>query len=129
MTTEQKVEAVRRAAERVARLWQQVLRLEDWDVEVEVVRHYDLPEDCGGSIRTFGDKKRALLRLLDPRDRNPRWRFDMEMEFTIVHELLHLHFEPLVNRDIGHIATAEEQAVHAISVPLVKAARGAKSFA
>ncbi len=122
MRIEGKVEAVRCAAERVTRLWQQVLRLEDWDVEVELVRHYDLSKDCSGTMQTFAGKKRAVMQLIDPRDTDPRWRFDMGMEFTIVHELLHIHLEPLLNRDVEHIATAEERAVHAISVALVKAA-------
>lgn len=122
MSKAEQLEEFRAAAESVCRLWQEILRLQDWDVEVKVVRHFDLPEDCSGDMGPFSRKKHARMRLLDPRDYNPRWKPDMEPEVTIVHELLHLHFQPLVNRRKKRQRLAEEQAVHPISCALVRAA-------
>ena len=126
MTTDQKLENFRAAAQRVCRQWQKFLRLEDWDVEIVVDRHYDMPEDCGGAITMFEHKRQARLRVIDPRDANPRWQQDMDTEATIVHELLHLYFEPFEQRSDKRLQMAEEQAVHAISVALVSAARAVK---
>ena len=129
MTPEAKLENFRASAQRVCRLWQKLLRLEDWDVEILVDRQYDMPKDCGGSIEAFEHKRQARLRVLDPRDANPRWQPDMDAEGTIVHELVHLYFEPLEQRSDKRLQIAEEQAVHAITMALLSAARAVKKVA
>ena len=113
----------RDAAEAVCRLWQRLLRLEDWDVEVKVLRYYDLGEDTTATMNQFPLKKDAVLRLIDPRDHNPRWKPVDSVETDIVHELLHLHFGPLSDRENDAKQVAEEQAVNAISRALVAAAQ------
>ena len=113
----------RDAAEAVCHLWQRVLRLEDWDVEVKVLRGYDLGEDTSAKINSFPPKKDAVLKLIDPRDHNPNWRPVDSVEVDIVHELLHLHFGPLSEYGNEAKRLAEEQAVNAISRALVAAAQ------
>jgi hypothetical protein len=76
--------------------WQRLLRLQDWDVDVRVVRRATLgsPGSCGSC--EGGTYRRAIIRIADPVDFTPdepaRLR---DMEDTLLHELLHLHLHDL----------------------------------
>ena len=106
--------------------WQKVLRLQDWIVDVSIKRQSKMfTEDSQGSVHIVIDRKEAHIQLLDPEDYPNTWPQDHEL--TLVHELLHLHLEPLrVVANLDRASTwqvAEEQAICSISSGLVNLIR------
>lgn len=77
--------------------WQDILKLNDWDIVVEVGRPDELSEpDREGEAFINLAKGEALIRLLDPNAMYD-FPFPYDMEKVLVHELLHLScasFEP-----------------------------------
>lgn len=71
--------------------WQSLLRLNDWDIEFEVVRGFSAPETYA-YIQADPREKSAKLSFVDPRDWRPEALTGDLVERTIVHELLHVHF-------------------------------------
>lgn len=78
--------------------WQSILRLQDWDIEISIVRQRGM-----GSRTSMGEceyneqRKIAFIRILDPIDYEDL--LPLDMEWTLVHELLHLHFAPIWDDD------------------------------
>ena len=76
------------------RRWQRELRLQDWDVTVEIARQRDVGEATMGDCTRAKTKRVARIRLLDPRDIDGQDMITPEeahdWENTLVHELLHL---------------------------------------
>ncbi|MBN3875211.1 hypothetical protein [Nostoc sp. JL23] len=97
--------------------WQQILGLMDWDVSVKIVSA-DYLDEAEGQITWDLGKKIADIKLVKPEG----YPFDAmrpyDMEQTLVHELLHLHFAPF-NADTGLKAISQEQAINAIARALV----------
>lgn len=108
-------------------LWQQRLRLQDWNVQVKLCR---LNEISGGdalaNITHYEERKDAVMRLLAPMD-IPLVKEEFlgceasNYDLSIVHELLHLHLIPLSDYNNPAKRVAEEQAINAISRCLVEA--------
>ena len=111
--------------------WQARLRLQDWDIEVERVRHFRVGEARLGEIEVLRSKRAAKIRVLFPEDEEPgSWPTNDE-ETTVVHELLHIHFDPLEPPNIdwsSPVGIAIEQAVHALSVALITLKREAHAL-
>lgn len=83
------------ATERV-RAWQQRLDLQDWTISVAVVRASELRPKTLGNVRWDLDKKTAQIRVLDPADYQMSFPDTLkDIEFTVVHELIHLELAPL----------------------------------
>src|SRR5205814_3856949 len=75
--------------------WQRHLSLEQWNVSVVFARTSDLKPKTLGNIHWDNDKKTAIIRVLDMADyRMPFREMLDDMEFTVVHELVHLEFAP-----------------------------------
>ena len=84
-------------SERLA-IWQKRLKLQDWDVTAVMTRASDLKPKTLGNIHWDTDKKVAVIRVLDPADyRMPFREMLDDMEFTVVHELIHLKLAPLLS--------------------------------
>jgi hypothetical protein len=78
-------------------LWQKKLNLSDWKISVMVVRTADLKPKTLGNIHWDGEKKTAVIRVLDPADyKLPLHAMLDDMEFTVVHELIHLELSPVL---------------------------------
>ena len=111
--------------------WQARLRLQDWDIEVERVRHWRVGSASLGEVDVYRGKRTAKIRVLFPEDEEPgSWPTNDE-ETTVVHELLHIHFDPLEPPNIdwsSPVGIAIEQAVHALSVALVNLKREAHAI-
>src|SRR5689334_760135 len=76
--------------------WQARLRLQDWRIEVRVVRESELKPETLGNLRWNSETRTATIRILDPADYDlPPARIPQDMEMTIVHELIHLHLSVL----------------------------------
>jgi hypothetical protein len=102
--------------------WQKRLRLQDWIVQVRIARALELPENSMGCVHAVLPKKMASIKILDPIDYDHSSMCPQDMENTLVHELLHLHFEPIVlNNDSKTIEL--EQAIESITSGLLTALR------
>lgn len=97
--------------------WQRILKLLDWDISVKVVPHREA-EEAWGNVRWNLDEKFADIKLLDPADQSGGMR-PYNVEETLVHELLHLHFAPFDATTGTHEQRFQEQAINAIARALV----------
>jgi hypothetical protein len=105
--------------------WQRRLRLQDWTVRIKCVRVHEMSlAGTDGTCTWQLETKRAIVEIIDPIDYPPsRFGYDQDIEKTIVHELLHLHFAPFATPDGGPFDTAQEQAIDLIAGALVDARR------
>jgi len=72
-------------------LWQKRLKLEDWTIALELSHPSDLRRGSLGNVHWDVDKKTAMIRVLDASDYQMSFGATLkDMEFTIVHELVHL---------------------------------------
>lgn len=95
--------------------WQKVLRLQDWDVSVEIVRRHKVSGRSMGHSDISDMKRAAHILIADPSDYEGDWfdeRFG-DIERVLVHELLHL------NPPLQDNSRETEQTVHAISMALL----------
>ena len=89
--------AERYAAERLA-VWQKRLNLQDWNISLVVSRASELKPKTLGNIHWDNEKKTAVLRVLDPADyKLPFNEMLQDLEFTVVHELIHLELSPVLS--------------------------------
>ncbi len=100
------------------KMWQKRLRLEDWKIEVRIVRIWELERGTLGHIDWSTVHHTALIKVLSPEDYElPPDKIPADMELSIVHELVHLHLSVLpLNKSSRN---AEEQVVTMISDALV----------
>jgi hypothetical protein len=107
--------------------WQQRLHLQDWAVSVAVVHSSELKPKTLGNIHWDADKKTAVIRVLDPAEYQMPFN-DMldDMEFTVVHELIHLELAPVLSPLSRNDANRreEEHAVNHMAEALLKLQRG-----
>lgn len=108
-------------------LWQQRLNLKDWNITLEMARASELKPRTLGNIHWDLDKKSALIHVLDPADYHMSFH-DMlnDMEFTVVHELIHLELSPVLSPLPRSDANRrdEEHAVNQMADALLKLDRG-----
>jgi hypothetical protein len=110
------------ATERLS-VWQKRLNLREWNISVVVSRASELKAKTVGNIHWDREKKTAVIRVLDPAD------YDMalepmlkDIEFTVVHELIHLEMVPILS-DLQRSAEnrlEEEHAVNHLADALLK---------
>jgi hypothetical protein len=102
------------ANERLA-VWQRRLNLEDWNLSVVVARASELKPKTLGNIHWDLDKKTAVIRVLDPADyKLPYPEMLQDMEFTVVHELIHLNFAPVLS-DLQRSDANRREEEHAVN--------------
>ena len=102
-------------------MWQKLLRLQDWNITVNVKRRYQMSDhDALGLCRRYPDSKDADIDILSVQDISAHKEGDdADYELTLVHELLHVHFT-FMNNDEGHARQQEELIVSTLSRALVK---------
>jgi hypothetical protein len=113
-------------------IWQKRLNLEDWDITIVLSRTADLKPNTLGHIRWDSELKIAVISVLNPADyRLPQDEMLRDMEFTIVHELIHLNFGLAFSEFRRSEANRreEEQAVNHLANALLKADSGSKRAA
>jgi hypothetical protein len=104
--------------------WQKRLRLQDWIITASIKRARDLKDDSQACVSWVLTKKMATIGIMDSIDYPPDSMVSQDMEISLVHELLHLHFAPISDMDDESIfQIAEEQAIESISYGLVDALR------
>ena len=100
---------------------------EDWNVSVLVVRSNELKPKTLGNIHWDTDKKTAIIRVLDPAEYQMPFREMLDdMEFTVVHELIHLELAPALSQFSRNDASRreEEHAVNHMAAALLKLDHG-----
>jgi hypothetical protein len=96
-------------------VWQKRLNLQDWKVTVEMARTTDLRPKTLGNIHWDLEKKTAVVHVLDPADyRMPLHEMLQDMEFTVVHELIHLGFAPVL-ADLQRTDANRREEEHAVN--------------
>jgi hypothetical protein len=108
-------EQLRAACER----WKKVLRLQDWIVDVQLVRRESFSDGESASVEYNLFERTALVRVLDSRDYAGE---DQNHEISLVHELVHLMLaglDPLI-KDNGMADVVLERSVRTIAVALVQ---------
>jgi hypothetical protein len=109
--------------------WQRRLNLKDWEISIVVAPIGTLKNNTVGNIRWDKDKKTAVIRVLDPADyKIPFDDILKDIEFTVVHELIHLEMSPVLadlNRTDAN-RMEEEYAVNHMTEALLKLDRGVK---
>ena len=104
--------------ERLA-IWQQRLNLQDWKITVMMSHPSDLKPRTLGNIHWDSDKKSAVIRVLDASDYKLAYHEMLDdMEFTVVHELIHLELSSLPRSEASR--RDEEHAVNQIADALLK---------
>ena len=123
---ERKLLAERFASERLW-VWQKRLNLQDWDLSVVASRASELKPKTVGNIHWDREKKTAVIRVLDPADYHlPFDEMLRDMEFTVVHELIHLEMVPILSdlQRTDENRREEEHAVNHMAEALLKLDRG-----
>ena len=125
-TSERKLLAERFASERLW-VWQKRLNLQAWDLSVVASRANELKPKTVGNIHWDREKKTAVIRVLDPADYHlPFDEMLRDIEFTVVHELIHLEMVPVLSdlQRTQENRREEEHAVNHMAEALLKLDRG-----
>ena len=110
--------AVSYVNERLA-IWQTRLNLQDWKISIVMAHQSELKPKTLGNIHWESDKRTAVIRVLDASDYKMPFREMLDdMEFTVVHELIHLELSSLPRSDASR--REEEHAVNQITDALLK---------
>jgi hypothetical protein len=87
--------------DRQLKSWQKRLGLDDWNLSVRVVRQSEIDRNTWGQAEWDPEAKTGVISVLDPRDYNLKGgELRLDMECTIVHELIHIQVSPLVSPDV-----------------------------
>jgi hypothetical protein len=99
-------------------IWKQRLNLRDWQISIVMTRRADLKSKTLGGIHWDKTRKSASIAVLDASDYRLAYREMLEdMEFTIVHELVHLELASLPKSEASR--STEEHAVNQIADALL----------
>lgn len=102
-------------------IWQDRLNLRDWKLKADLLRPKDLEPKTLGNIHWDTDTKQATIGVLSSYDYTLPWQEMLDdMEFTIVHEMVHLHLASLPRSDASR--RIEEHAVNELARALLKLA-------
>jgi hypothetical protein len=102
--------------------WRRRLDLEHWQISIVMTRRSDLKPKTRGKIRWDKDKKSAVIWVMNASDYQlPLREMLDDMEFTIVHELVHLQLASLPRSEASR--SSEEHAVNNIAAALLRLAR------
>ena len=115
------VDAGKFAEERLG-FWQERLQLGEWTISVAMARKDHLKPRTLGGIKWDKRKKTASIRVMDPADYGlPCAEMMADIEFTVVHELVHLELASLPKSEASR--STEEHAVNRIAEALLKGSR------
>jgi hypothetical protein len=75
--------------------WQQILRLQDWDINLELVPAKKTDSFEWGQCKWNFAERVAKIQILDPDHSREDSIIPFDIESTLVHELIHVTFAPL----------------------------------
>jgi hypothetical protein len=121
-TRQEQVAEAEKFVQNKLELWQQRLSLTGWSIRVNLVRSSTLKPKTLGGIHWDAGVMEATIEVLSPCDyKLPHQAMLDDMEFTVVHELVHLQLSSLPRSEASR--TAEEHAVNEIAGALLKLAK------
>jgi hypothetical protein len=103
--------------DKVAAKWIDILRLSDWDIDIEVCRYHQMPDGALGLCSTSDVTRHAEIKLLDPNDIPPCNIRYADLEMTLLHELMHVVFWGTSDESKSRVAF--EQAIEATARALL----------
>jgi hypothetical protein len=105
------------------RSWQKRLDLGEWAVTTLIVRASDLKPDTLGNLKWNINNRTAIVKVLNPLDYElPASEIATDIEFTILHELIHLQLSALPHD--GSSKLVEEKVVNRIGEALFQLEKG-----
>jgi len=114
----ERTELAERYLEKRLALWQSRLKLSDWNIALRSVHPGVLRQGTLGNIRWDANRKQATIRMLDASDYVTSYEAALrDMEFTVVHELLHLVLSSLPRSEASR--SDEEHAVNQMTDALL----------
>ena len=103
--------------------WQNRLQLQDWKISVLSVHPSDMRPHTLGNIHWDTDNKTAVIRVLNASDYQTPMRATLDdLEFTLVHELIHLELVPLPRSEASR--SDEEYAINHLAAALIQSEHG-----
>src|SRR5712692_7550574 len=103
--------------------WQDRLDLRDWQITTQIVRISELKPDTLGNLRWDNKNRTANIRVMNPQDYTlPASQIQRDIEYTIVHELVHLQLAALPRDPNGK--AVEERVVNKIASALFRLEKG-----
>jgi hypothetical protein len=100
-------------------LWQHRLHLQDWNVTVLSVHRTDLREHTLGNIHWDKEKRTGVIRVLNASEYGMPFQATLnDIEFTIVHELIHLEMASLPRSEASR--SDEEHAINRLAAALIQ---------
>ena len=114
-------------------LWQKRLTLQDWQIDVRFVDSGDVREGVFGLCYVHADNRRAIIKIVNPDSHDPGTDFYkafpemFDIERTLVHELLHIPLDGIVQfpDDVDEFKQrAQEQAMELLTDALLAAYKG-----
>lgn len=103
-------------------VWQRRLHLQDWKVDARMVRSNDLKPDTLGNLKWNSVTRTATIKVLNPIDYDiPIPDIPEDIEYTVVHELVHLQLSVLPRDGSKEL---EEIVVNKISDALMELEHG-----
>ena len=103
--------------------WQTRMRLGDWRIGVRIVHPTELKPDTLGNLKWNSADRTAIIKVLDPADYDlPVGEIPHDIEYTIVHELVHLQLSVLP-RDLNK-KDVEEAVVNRFADALMSLDKG-----
>jgi hypothetical protein len=99
--------------------WQKRLKLEEWNITIQLTPRSELKRGTLGGIKWDKKKHTAVMLLIAPPDYSKMSEAEMlaDMEFTIVHELVHLELASLPKSEASR--STEEFAVNQLTEALL----------
>ncbi|HLJ44838.1 MAG TPA: hypothetical protein VKU01_02445 [Bryobacteraceae bacterium] len=105
--------------------WQKRLDLSEWTITTLIVRVGDLRPETVGNLKWNSNEKTAVIKVLNPADYNlSPADVATDIEYTIVHELIHLELSVLPHD--GTSKLTEERVVNRISEALFQLDKGGR---
>ncbi len=100
-------------------VWKTRLKLADWHIAIRMAHHSELRQGTLGNIRWDAGTKKATIRVLHASDYRASYEATLrDMEFTVVHELLHLVLSSLPRSEASR--SDEEHAVNSMTDALLE---------
>ena len=101
--------------EKILRKCQKRLRLQDWVIDLKVVRKGTFPDTRVAQCQYFFRNMSAVISILDPRDNDDDGYGMQNVESTIYHELLHIILSPAWKGDEPPSDDVQEQIIERLA--------------
>jgi hypothetical protein len=108
--------------------WQPILKLVDWNIKAEVQRGFDMENDhAEGENGVTLVRKSAWITIRDTIDSRYAKTWPPDPERTLVHELIHCHFDPFLPKDRESLEyKMAEQAIDVLATAFIEQDRKGK---